>query len=446
MFGLGRAQVAVLDRFEMEEGVNNLRRAFDYYAEAGDLDQVVAVGSYPLSGAGARLVHDARLIPRALALVPPNSLAAGNLLYRHGWELGRIEGNYDAAQNAFNQALSIADQENNRSLEMWTRAYLTLVNFHHRVQEAIENGPRAIELAQQLNEPQAEVLASYYTAISLIELGEFDEARHHASRTLAVSERLRDRSWLTSATFPNQLLCHATGDFKAAIELNDQGLALSPMDLRHLSHRALLEYETGNFSQGDIYLDRLVETSPLVTTGPGSAAEIAAFTIPVVARISGVLHRLAVAQDAATTVLSTPSANPRAVQSARCGLSFLAVARGDATDAREQYAALKFQRGIVSFGALTIERVLGLLSHTMGNLDQAAVHFEDSLSFCRKAGYRPELAWTCCDYADTLLQRGEPGDREKAMSLLDESLAISNELGMRPLLGRVLSRREILKA
>ena len=69
LFGLARAQVAVLDRFEMETGVNNLRRAFDYYDEAGDVDQVVAVGSYPLTAAGARLVHDARLIPRALALV-----------------------------------------------------------------------------------------------------------------------------------------------------------------------------------------------------------------------------------------------------------------------------------------------------------------------------------------------------------------------------------------
>jgi len=39
----------------------------------------------------------------------------------------------------------------------------------------------------------------------------------------------------------------------------------------------------------------------------------------------------------------------------------------------------------------------------------------------------------------------EPGDREKAMSLLDESLAISSELGMRPLMERVLSRREILR-
>ncbi len=94
----------------------------------------------------------------------------------------------------------------------------------------------------------------------------------------------------------------------------------------------------------------------------------------------------------------------------------------------------------------SVDRLLGLLSETMGNPDQAPTHFEDALAFCRKAGYRPELAWTCCDYADTLLQRNEPGDRQKAMSLLDESLAISSDLGMRPLMERVLSRREILKA
>ena len=447
LFGLGRAQAAVLDRFEIEAGVNNFRRAFDFYAGAGDVDQVVAVGSYPLAGVGARMVHNARLIPRALALVPPNSLAAGNLLYRHGWELGRMEGDYDAAQNAFNQALSIADQEKDRSLEMWTRAYLTYVNFHHaRYQVALENGPRGIELAQQLNEPKAEVLASYYTAHSLISLGEFDEARQHASRTQAVGERLRDRLWSTAANLPNQFLCHATGDFKAAIELNDQGLALSSMDRRHLGHRALLEYETANFIQGEIYLDRLIESISLFTAGPANAAETAAFIIPMVARISGIPHRLPVAQEAATTLLSTPSANPQAVRSARCGLALLAVAQGDATAAREQYAALKSQRGIASFAALTTDRVLGLLAHTMGNLDLAAEHFEEALAFCRKADFRPELAWTCCDYADTLLQRNEPGDREKAMSLLDGSLAISSELGMRPLMERVLSRRDILKA
>ncbi|HEU0021878.1 MAG TPA: response regulator transcription factor, partial [Dehalococcoidia bacterium] len=58
------------------------------------------------------------------------------------------------------------------------------------------------------------------------------------------------------------------------------------------------------------------------------------------------------------------------------------------------------------------------------------------------AGYRCELAWTCHDYADALLQRKGPGDRAQALSLLDESLTISRELGMRPLMERVLALRE----
>ena len=90
--------------------------------------------------------------------------------------------------------------------------------------------------------------------------------------------------------------------------------------------------------------------------------------------------------------------------------------------------------------------MLGLLSHTLGNPDQATVHYEDSVAFCRKAGYQPELAWTCCDYADMLQERDRDGDRAKAIALLDEALKLSSELGMRPLMERVLSRRDILKA
>ena len=107
---------------------------------------------------------------------------------------------------------------------------------------------------------------------------------------------------------------------------------------------------------------------------------------------------------------------------------------------------------LVRYSLLAGERVLGLLAHTMGEIDKAMDHFEEALAFCRKAGYRPQLAWTCCDHADTLLQRhsstssARTDDRQKAMSLLDESLAISSELGMRPLMERVLSRRDILKA
>ena len=39
-----------------------------------------------------------------------------------------------------------------------------------------------------------------------------------------------------------------------------------------------------------------------------------------------------------------------------------------------------------------------------------------------------------------------PGDRERAVALYDESLQIAKEVGMRPLMGRALSRKDILKA
>jgi hypothetical protein len=125
----------------------------------------------------------------------------------------------------------------------------------------------------------------------------------------------------------------------------------------------------------------------------------------------------------------------------------MAVQRGDVSLSGELHRALIPQRGtFVASADLAVDRLLGLLAQTMGNLGQAMGHFDDALAFCRKAGYRPELAWTCCDYADTLRERDAEGDRAKVVALLDESLAISSELGMRPLMERVLSRREILEA
>ena len=84
-----------------------------------------------------------------------------------------------------------------------------------------------------------------------------------------------------------------------------------------------------------------------------------------------------------------------------------------------------------------MDRLLGLLAQMTGDPDQAVTHFEDGVVFCRKAGYRPELAWTCLDYSDALREQDGPGDKAKAVVLLDESLAISSELGMRPLMERV---------
>jgi hypothetical protein len=52
---------------------------------------------------------------------------------------------------------------------------------------------------------------------------------------------------------------------------------------------------------------------------------------------------------------------------------------------------------------------------------------------------RPYLAYTQQQYAELLLSRGRPGDRDTAMLLLDEALAITSQLGMGALTDRVLA-------
>ena len=215
-----------------------------------------------------------------------------------------------------------------------------------------------------------------------------------------------------------------------------------------LAQRALLEFELGNFVEGRSYIDRLEAVVRLIPEGPTYAHTLLAGLAPVASRIAGADQGLAAASWAAQVVLDSPSVTPLMAVCARFAPAMTALERGDVALAREQYEAINTTPGadLMLFQGIDPEDVLGLLAQTAGDNFQAEAHFEQSLVFCRNAGYRPNLAWTCCDYADILLQRNNDGDRAKAMSLLDESLAISSELGMKPLMERVLSRREILGA
>ena len=130
----------------------------------------------------------------------------------------------------------------------------------------------------------------------------------------------------------------------------------------------------------------------------------------------------------------------------RCEAVF-AVLRKDKVAAAEHYTNLAPDKGTVLFPALfSVDHVLGLLAQTIGNLDDAQNDFEDALTFCRKANYRPELAWTCYDYADMLIQRNDSVDLSKARELLDEADQITSDLGMKPLAEKVAVLKERLYA
>jgi DNA-binding CsgD family transcriptional regulator len=453
LFGLGRAQLAILDPREYQEALANLTRAFDYYAEKGDVGRAVAVAQCPVQASpstGHRTgVID--LIARALALVPPDSHEAGRLLCQYGNTLYYETGDYDGALTALSQALAIAQREGDAALKM--RALVAAGHAeaaHLHFQESLGYDLRAIELASSVDEPFEETHAHQEVAAVLHRTGDLEGARQHAAVMLEVAERLRHRTRLWQALQANTVVSSLEGDWATARSSSDRALAVSPRNSNLLGYRALIEYVVGDFDQGRAYLERLLETMRRATPGPTFEYAYPAIVVPLIAHLAGINNRLEEASTAAHAVLSSPWVTPVLATLARAGLALLAVSWGENEAAEEQYSALRPRSGTMVGGLLdsivSADRLLGLLARAMGNLDQAMAHFEDALAFCRKAGYRPELAWSLCDYAAMLLAHNRPGDRARVRSLLEESLSISSELGMKPLVERVAARLERLQA
>ena len=383
------------------------------------------------------------MMARALSLVPDESHDAGRLLSRYGGMLGLAANDYEGSKEALGRAIAIARREKDVGLEIQTLAYAADVSGNHlRWQESVDNGLRAILLATGNENAYSEVLPRWWTIVSSHHLGNLDLALAHALPLRALAERRSTPLLLASiANVPLVSLPCLVGDWQEGRENSDRNLELSPVSQAPLGLRVLMEYETGEFDQGEIYLERLLEAMRL-TPGQSFTTGRTSMAILTAARITGVPKHLDVAESIAKSTLLTQFVPPLLEMYANAALAMLAVHRGEQSPVAEHSSSLLKQCGTMLWTTISVDRLLGLSYQVMENPDQAAAHFEDALAFCRKAGYRPELAWTCCDYADTLLSRNGEGDRAMASLLLNESLSIATELGMRPLMERVGARQE----
>ena len=79
-----------------------------------------------------------------------------------------------------------------------------------------------------------------------------------------------------------------------------------------------------------------------------------------------------------STHVGNPFALPVGTFFVRIGLALLAAHHRDLAGAGEQYEHLRARKG--TFYALSVDRVLGLLDQTKGELDKADEHFEDALT------------------------------------------------------------------
>lgn len=224
LFGLGRSQAATTFRSatNMKEAIGNLRRAFEHYRRSGQLEQALQVAQYPVRPRVGFQAGLKGLVEPAVELASPDSPDAARLLSIYGRVLGLEEGRYQAACEAFDRALTIAERSGDVSLEMEALANSANVHFFHaRYQEALRSSLRAIDLSPQVDDPRSELAARYVAVLTIQETGDLRDAAHHASAMLDLAERIRDHFWLVSACWMSEFVSSRRGDWSAARSYSD---------------------------------------------------------------------------------------------------------------------------------------------------------------------------------------------------------------------------------
>ena len=296
--GLGRAQAATALRWNRQEAWTTLRRAVEYYVQAGDLDRAAGLATHP-SVAPEGVDGVASVLARILAEVHERSPIAGALLARAAAAVYFETGDYARAQEMFAKARSIAMAHRDALLELRTLAYASSVDhFALRWPEALADSRRALQIAREVDDPHSETYARYRAAFVLTHVGAAEQARIEADANLATAEKLRDRGLLADALFVNATLAHFEGKWADARSHSDRGLELSPKHLPLLHHRVLLEYETGDHTAAARHLQRLIDVDR--SSQPYPLAGM--FTAMVLSQIAYLSRDLARAERAATAV------------------------------------------------------------------------------------------------------------------------------------------------
>jgi DNA-binding CsgD family transcriptional regulator len=288
----------------------------------------------------------------------------------------------------------------------------------------------------------AEVWPHFLAAGACWFSGLIERASHHAAIILELAENLRNRGFLANALVGKSIIAMTRGDWDATREFTDRGFSVQPGFFWPLGPRIKLEYETGNYEAGQVFLKRLLEIARRAPADPTGEHAGVASLIPQIAYLTGDESQLDLAKEAAEVVLSSPATPPLIATTTRIGRGLTAAIQQDAEAAEEYYTALlPLQGSYIDDTIVSIDRALGILARAMGGIEMALTHFEEALAICRKGGILLEIPWVCYDYASTLLQTS-PDKLERASALLDEGLSIARELGMRPVMEKMIALQE----
>jgi DNA-binding CsgD family transcriptional regulator/tetratricopeptide (TPR) repeat protein len=421
-----------------EEGRESLTRAFDLYLRAGDRQGAIEVARTPamerhgavwLSSVGGGGRGVAELRERALALAAPDSPERAWLLMQRGSRQDLRDAIAFASRTSDDRLGTIASS---------VLAYHELLAWDFKACEEVLEA--ATLMADRLGDPHHSFGCAYTRYWLGILTGRPDVALEGVRQMSGLARRCRSRRLGITVHRCMADFAGMRGDWGEARQHGEQALALmadaGPVYNHQRALKILLgvDLHTGNLKAAAKRLEALHRL-----VGEPAPRDLRSTVLG--ARIASDAGQLPPAPE---RFEAPPADGPLLTFIATHLLQWatVVVLHRDRSNAPFYLEAARRWSG--TFLEQPTDGILGSLCDVMGRFDEAVDHFERALAFCRRAGYLPELALTCSEYADALVRRGVPGDLEHAARLLDEGLELCETLGMPPLGQRIRERRGLL--
>jgi class 3 adenylate cyclase len=262
-----------------------------------------------------------------------------------------------------------------------------------------------LELASQTREPMYLAWPPVWRAMRACMQGKYAEAEQMAQELLVIGQRLQNPFYLQSSLvqlFDIRANQGRIGELEGAVKGN---VEQQPENLAWLAGLAYLYAFLEREPEAREHFEKLAAASEEFTNIPDQVNYL--ITISLVA--------------------------------------FVAHYLGDARRAKILYGSLKSYDGLtitVNNGALCVGSAslsLGELSATMSRWDEAEAHYVEAITMNERIGARPWLARSRLRYAEMLLTRDRPGDRQNTLEQVDQALPILQEVGMEGFMAQAIA-------
>jgi predicted ATPase/DNA-binding CsgD family transcriptional regulator len=432
----GQAECLAAETRPTGEAMAAMQRAFDIYVRHGDNASAVAVATLPYPGIAGGMPEE--FWRRVERLAPRGSVSHGRALTR----LADAARDPEEAETYRQQAVAIARAQKHDGLEAWALGRTSHLFMGLRDRELVALLRQSAAVAARAGATDAQVHAHFHLCMAHTDAGDAAAAQTEAQTCLAVAEGTHDPFRIMMGLTALARVALARGEFDRALEIAEHELDIAPHNTtgsHATSAQALLELGRADEAVGPlgVLLDSL--TGSPIGRFEQHRRWVHLRLLLFLERAAGrVLLPESGYREALTQLPGEPHLT--AVNAALAGaLGIAAYERGDAAAAAVARPVLmgapQFLTNRYGFVPVSIPAgtARGRIAALLGDRDAARREYEAALGFLRLAGYGPELAWACHDFASLLLSgggRSDTADSALARGLLGEGLTVARKLGM----------------